>query len=87
MRKKIASDVMRTTIDIAAPIHEELLRIKKKNGGTMGELVNGLLAEGLKKRRPDAVAGSLEWTTRPMRARVDLEDKEAVNALLGDDGR
>ena len=45
---------MRTTIDIATSILEELKRIKQKDGGTLGELVNGLLAEGLKKRRPEA---------------------------------
>lgn len=77
---------MRTTIDIAAPILEELKRVKQKNGGTLGELVNGLLAEGLKKRRPEAATRELAWTSQSMRARVDLDDKEAVYALLEDDG-
>ncbi len=77
---------MRTTIDIAAPILEELKRIKQKNGGTIGELVNGLLADGLKQRRPEAGSRKLAWTSQPMRARVDLDDKEAVYALLDDDG-
>ena len=77
---------MRTTIDIAAPILEELKRVKQKNGGTLGELVNGLLAEGLKKRRPEAATRELAWTSKSMRARVDLDDKEAVYALLEDDG-
>lgn len=76
---------MRTTIDIAAPILEELKRIKQKNGGTIGELVNGLLAEGLKQRRPEGATTELLWTSQPMRARVDLDDKEAVYALLDDD--
>ncbi len=76
---------MRTTINIAAPILAELKRIKQQNGGTLGALVNGLLAEGLKKRRPEAASRQLAWTSRPMRARVDLEDKEAVHALLDDD--
>ncbi len=77
---------MRTTIDIAAPILDELKRIKRKDGGTLGELINGLLAEGLKKRRPEVAASELAWTSQPMGARVDLEDKEAVYALLDDDG-
>ena len=76
---------MRTTIDIAAPILEELKRVKQKSGGTLGELVNGLLAEGLKKRRPEAASRELAWTSQPMRARVDLDDKEAVYALVDDD--
>lgn len=74
-------------MDIAAPILEELKRVKQKNGGTLGELVNGLLAEGLKKHRSEAASGKLAWTSQPMRARVDLDDKEAVYALLDDDGR
>ena len=77
---------MRTTIDIAAPILAELKRIKQKNGRTLGELVNGLLAEGLKDRRPDAASGKLAWISQPMRARVDLDDKEAAYALLDDNG-
>ena len=48
-------------------------------------LVNGLLAEGLKKSRPEVACKELAWTSQPMRARVDLDDKEAVYALLDDD--
>ena len=77
---------MRTTVDIATPILEELKRIRKRNGGTLGELVNGLLAEGLKARRSDRVVQELHWTSQPMRARLDLADKEAVYALLDGDG-
>ena len=76
---------MRTTIDIATPILDELKRIKRADGGTLGELINGLLAEGLKRRRPEAAASELVWNSRPMGARVDLDDKEAVSALLDDD--
>lgn len=77
---------MRTTIDIVAPILDELKRIKREDGGTLGELINGLLAEGLKKRRPEVAASELAWASQPMGARVDLDDKEAVYALLDDDG-
>lgn len=77
---------MRTTIDIAAPILDELKRIKREDGGTLGELINGLLAEGLKRRRPEVAARGLTWISQPMGARVDLDDKEAVYAVLDDDG-
>ena len=77
---------MRTTVDIAAPILDELKRIKREDGGTLGELINGLLAEGLKQRRPEAASSPLAWTSQPMGARVDLDDKEAVYTLLDDDG-
>ena len=77
---------MRTTVDIAAPILDELKRIMREDGGTLGELINGLLAEGLKRRRPEVAARGLAWTSQPMGARVDLDNKEAVYALLNDDG-
>lgn len=76
---------MRTTIDIASPILDELKEIKKKNGGTLGELVNSLLAEGLKTRTSSAAVPALAWTSQKMGARVDLADKEAVYALLDDE--
>ena len=41
----------------------------------------------LKKRRPEVASSELAWTSQPMGARVDLDDKEAVYALLDDDGR
>ena len=77
---------MRTTIDIATPILRELKDIQQKEGGSLGELVSGLLAEGLKARRPDAAEQALEWISQPMHARVDLADKEAVYAVLDDEG-
>ena len=76
---------MRTTIDIATPVLRELKDIQKTEGGTLGELVSGLLAEGLKVRRPDRTERALEWISQPMHARVDLADKEAVYAILDDE--
>ncbi len=78
---------MRTTINIATPVLEELKRIQKRDGGTLGELVSGLLAEGLGTRRAGPVEDELDWTSKPMHARVDLEDKDAVFAILDDNGR
>lgn len=77
---------MRTTINIATPILEELKSIQKKEGGTLGELVTGLLAEGLQARYADPTDDVLDWISQPMRARVDLSDKEAVYAIIDDDG-
>ena len=41
-----------------------------------------LLAEALARRRPSRNKPSFRWTSRPMRALVDLADKEAVHAIL-----
>ena len=77
---------MRTTINIATPILEELKGLQKKEGGTLGELVTGLLAEGLKTRNFEQTVPELDWISQSLGARVDLEDKEAVYAIIDDDG-
>ena len=76
---------MRTTVNIATPILEELKNIQKKEGGSLGELVSRLLAEALKTYRSHKAGPAPEWTSQPMRARVDLADKDAVYALLDED--
>jgi len=73
---------MRTTVDIEAPVLKELRELQKREGGTLGELVSRLLAEALAKRPGKPVTPKLDWTAKPMRALVDLEDKDVVYAIL-----
>ena len=40
-----------------------------------------------KKRRREAAFSELAWTSQPLGVRVDLDDKEAVYALLDDGGK
>ncbi len=73
----------RTTVNIDSPILKDLKRLQKKEGKSLGRLISELLARAL----ADLPVGKSEprefrWTTRPMRARVDLADKEAVRAAL-----
>ena len=70
----------RTTIDIDAGVLRELKRRQRKEGKTLGQLVSELLAVSL--RRSERPTDGLRWTARPMGARVDLEDKEAVRRAL-----
>ena len=77
---------MRTTINIATPILEELKRIQKKDGGTLGELVSRLLAEAMQARSADHTDPELAWISHSMRARVDLVDNEAVYATIDGNG-
>ena len=70
----------RTTIDIDAGVLRELKRRQRREGKTLGQLVSELLAVSL--RRGERPADGLRWTARPMGARVDLEDKEAVRRAL-----
>lgn len=61
---------------------KELRELQKKQGGTLGELASRLLAEALAHRPRKPAVPRLDWTTKPMKARVDLADKDAVYAIL-----
>jgi hypothetical protein len=73
---------VRTTVDIEAPVFKELRDLQKREGGTLGSLVSRLLAEAMARRPRRQAKPVLEWTARPMGARVDLVDKEAVYAIV-----
>jgi hypothetical protein len=85
MSQLIASSIMRTTLDIDAPILKEVKAIHEREGRSMGEIVSELLAEALARRRPSRSRPSFRWTARPMNVLVDLADKEAVYAALDAD--
>jgi len=75
---------MRTTIDLDAAVVKELKRRSKSTGKSMGRLASELLAtslreqEGLRQAQPD-----LRWIAKDLgRPLVDLEDKEAMRAVL-----
>jgi hypothetical protein len=74
---------MRTTLDIEDPVLEELRILGKRDGRSLGQVASRLLAEALAAKNLHVKpAGKLHWISRPMRARVDLADKEAVFAIL-----
>jgi len=76
---------MRTTIDIDDPILREVKAIHEKEGRSIGAIVSELLAEALAGRRPSRAKPPFRWTSKPMKALVDLADKEAVYAALDSD--
>lgn len=70
-------------MDIEGPVLEELRILGKRDGRSLGQVASRLLAEAMAGRSAhDSPSGKLVWTSRPMRARVDLSDKEAVFAIL-----
>lgn len=73
---------MRTTLDIDAQILRELKRIQKKEGTSLGRLVSNLLAQALKADVASATPSPPAWIAKPMRARVNLSDKEAMHRAL-----
>jgi len=84
MRTVVASRIMRTTIDLDSTVVKELKRRSKGAGKSMGQLASELLATSLREQSgPPREAGGLAWIAKDLgRPLVDLEDKEAVRALL-----
>jgi hypothetical protein len=83
MSSAAASRIMRTTLDIDAPILREVKALHEREGRSMGALVSELLAEALARRRSTGARPSFRWTSRAMTSLVDLSDKEAVHAGFG----
>lgn len=85
MRSLIASRIMpRTTLDLDPIVLQELKRRRSAEGKTLGELASELLASAF-AREPERGGGApFEWTSKPMGARIDLDDDEAVRRALGD---
>jgi hypothetical protein len=71
----------RTTLDIDDPILRDLRELQKKERKSLGRLVSDLLARALARPKPRQPR-SLTWIARPMNAKVDLTDKDALYAAL-----
>lgn len=70
---------MRTTIDIDDPILKDLKRLQRREGKSLGRLVSDLLAQSLAATLRDRPAPpAFQWGAKPMGARVDLADKQAL---------
>ncbi len=73
----------RTTIHIDDPILRDLKRLQKTEKKSLGRLVSDLLAWAIRahetrEREPTVFS----WNARPMEARVNLSDKEALWSAL-----
>lgn len=79
---------MRTTVDLDGPVLRELKRLQKTEGKSLGRLVSDLLVQALGARRAGQPRQPrFHWIARPMGARVDLTDKEAVHRLMDQGSR
>ena len=70
---------MRTTLDLDDHLLRTLKQLQAKEGKSLDRLVSDLLTRALAK---DATCGAVSppsWIARPMRARVDLSDKDALH--------
>lgn len=75
----------RTTVDIDTPILREIKALQKKQRRSLGQIISQLLAEALSRRKKALETPKFKWVSRPMRALVDLSDKEALYAVLDRD--
>ena len=73
----------RTTVDIDPSVLRELKRRGSKEGKSLGRLISELLAVALKSERRTKEK-PFRWHAQALVARVDLEDKEALNEILDD---
>jgi len=73
----------RTTINIEDPLLHELKKLQKMEGKSLGRVVSEMVALGLESRKSSAQEPvEFHWLARPLGARVDLNDKDALYALL-----
>jgi hypothetical protein len=84
---EIASNIVRTTLDIDDPILKEVRTLHEKEGRSMGAVVSELLAEALARRRSSDARPSFRWTSRDMKPLVELSDKDAIYSALDADNR
>jgi hypothetical protein len=83
MLSVITSNIMRTTVDIDDPILREVKALHEKEGRSMGAIISELLADAIARRKASSSTRStFRWTSRPMKALIDLADKDAVYAAL-----
>ena len=76
---------MRTTLDIDNPVLQELKKLQASENKSLGRLVSDLLAPALKEHGRPATPRPASWIAKPMGARVNLSDKEAVYRALEQD--
>lgn len=76
---------MRTTLDLDGSVLAQLKQRQRRENKTLGQVASELLARALAETEDDSEPGALAWTARPMAARVDLEDTEAVQRVLDSD--
>ena len=74
----------RTTLDIEGPVLRELKALQRHEKRSLGKIVSQLLAEALSLRERGKVAKAprFSWVSRPMKALVDISDKEALHAAM-----
>ena len=70
---------MRTTLDIAEPVLNDLKRLQQREGKSLGRLASDRLAQALAaQRKRESQREAFVWVTRKMHVRADLADRDAL---------
>jgi plasmid stability protein len=76
-----SDDMTRTTLNLDPAVLASLKARQRAEGKSLGALASELLAQALEADRADPAP--LQWASHPMGTpRVDLEDKDALWAVL-----
>lgn len=73
----------RTTLNLDPLVLQELQALRRREGRPLGDLVSELVRQAL-RARPEHTPG-LQWVSKAMGARVNLDDKQAVQDALDED--
>lgn len=73
---------MRTTLDLDGSVLRQLKERQRLVNKSLGQLASELLARALADTSDAARPAALAWTAHRMEARVDLEDRAAVERLM-----
>lgn len=76
---------VRTTLDLDSSVLSQLRDRQRRENKTLGQVASELLAKALADTATPQEPVPLVWTIQPMRARADLEDRDAVQRLLDAD--
>lgn len=69
-------------VHIEPTVLQQLEKIQREEGKPLERVVSELLTEALSRRKRAHRAVELKWISKPMRARFDLSDKEALYTAL-----
>lgn len=72
----------RTTLDIDASVLAALKKRRELEHKSLGQLASELLAKALAEQRAGEPLPPLQWTSKSLGLRIDLEDKDALWNIL-----
>ena len=73
---------MRTTLDLDSSVLHQLKEYQRRENKSLGQLASELLAKALADVSAASEPAPLAWTAQSMQARIDLEDRDAVQRLV-----